>query len=397
MTVMKSQTARRFIVGWLCDMKNIQLVCVIRDHGGFVIQTTGLLPLLAHGSVAPGDGLSALFALMKSTNAQHSFMAPTGVSKFLAMGGSASVYLSDDSQSVMKLFLDDFRCFLDSEASILRELPAIFASSPLLLGDSVGASVRNSAKVAPPFLRLKELRAADGSQPSAEKPAAVLVLQPVGSTLSRAAFHACEFRAAVVRDYVNTLLILHSNNICHNDIRPSNLMLVDGGERGIVIDYGLAEHTTDVDKHAEDLVKLVLVLRYWQTGERSTFDAVEFPLDLPAYVKHLSEDWLRALTLASKCNYQGLLMALQKLVGPNSTILSRTKDSPTDETNARNKNRATLPQKMSDIEFDAEEGSKSSNGDGSVAGEGNGTSRKGKGRLVPGKKKAQQKNPKSDK
>ncbi len=390
---MKSQATRRFIIGWLCDLKNIQLVCVIRERDTFVTQTTGLLPLLAQGSVAPGDGLRALFALIKSSNAQHSFMAPTGVSKFLAMGGSSSVFLAEDNQSVLKLFLDEFRCLLDSESSILEELPDMFESPARLLGDHGEAvtSERIAGKFAPPFLRLKELLAADGSHPSPEAPAAILVLQPVGSALSRAAFHACKSRAAVVRDYVNTLLILHSNNICHNDIRPSNLMLADGGQRGIIIDYGLAEHTEDADKYAEDLIKLVLVFVYWQTGDRSTFDAVEFPLDLPAHAKHLSEKWMKALTLASECNYKDLLVALQCLVGPNSTKLSLAKDSPPDGTKARS--RSALLAKMGDVEFDGEEG-QTSDGDGPAAGEGSGANAKEKAKIVGGKKKKQKRNAK---
>jgi serine/threonine protein kinase len=151
----------------------------------------------------------------------------------------------------------------------------------------------------------------DGTETLHAHLAKTIVSQPLCLPLSRTGFHECD-RGQVVLDFVNSLYILHSGNIIHCDIRPSNLMITSGG-RGIIIDYGLAIATEEQGLRGSDLVHLVLILMYWCT-KNQLFVAVRDPIEFKDIKGHMGTDWGRAAELALSCNYQGLVEALMALV-----------------------------------------------------------------------------------
>ncbi|MFH7903947.1 MAG: protein kinase, partial [Candidatus Aenigmatarchaeota archaeon] len=54
--------------------------------------------------------------------------------------------------------------------------------------------------------------------------------------------------------------LLHKNNIIHGDLTLSNL-LIDDENRIWLIDFGLGEFTTSLEKKAEDLLTLVYSIK----------------------------------------------------------------------------------------------------------------------------------------
>jgi hypothetical protein len=311
---MAEQPHRLFIIGWLCDMKMIQFVKVMRAAGTLKQICSPVIELLdiTKERLAPGSGLFGLARLMLSSCQMHSFLMPKGAAKVLASGGSAVVFEREDGMA-MKHYMAEFLPYLRWEVEILNALPTLFARPASLL-DKGGKSVARISKgLTPPIPRLVELLQLDGSVTTAVEEATTIVSQPLCCPLSRLAFHNCK-RQHVVLDFVNTLWILHTGGIRHNDIRPSNLMLTPEG-RGIIIDYGLAVTVQQGDHlYVQDLVRLVLVVMYWCTNNRLIASVKGPILNTDDIRESVHKHWVPAVDLALAGNYAELTKELMRLV-----------------------------------------------------------------------------------
>jgi len=81
---------------------------------------------------------------------------------------------------------------------------------------------------------------------------AVLEMEYVGGELLKEVFDRGDRIAELSAETGGMLRKLHDNNLVHNDLTTSNLILAEGGI--CMIDFGLAYHTTRLEDKAMDLV-----------------------------------------------------------------------------------------------------------------------------------------------
>jgi serine/threonine protein kinase len=337
--VMTCQPERPSMVGWLCNMHMIQFFKVIRFARGSLAYTCSQAVSLLDPTSAnnAGEGIFALARLMVSSPSMHAFLFPDGARRFLASGGSASIFEAFEKNTVMKVYRQEYLSMMESEKQVLSKLPQLFAEAHARSCSMVKPASGSAAPGAiPPFLRLTEV--IDVPDDGTAARTTILKLSPLCTRISRTSFASSTqvIRQQLVADFVNALSLMHGGKIHHGDIRPSNLMTADG--RGIIIDFGLSEEVNGAQLQPLvklDLARLVLTFLYWCTKDEAIFKVERVEDDEQVTGEYIKAEisshssWSTAVECAFACNYAGLAEQLFLLVAePEKSALEGT--SPPD-------------------------------------------------------------------